>query len=322
MKHWIAAMAICGAAFAAAAQPFPNRALTIVVPFPAGGPSDALARQIAARLGPRLGQTVVVENVGGAGGTIGTAKVAKAAPDGHTLVFGTIGTFVANVALYRKLPYDPLADFEPVGFAGSAPLVLIAHPSLPAATLPEFVAHTAQHKDKLSYGSAGIGSISHYGCVMLLAALKRDITHVPYRGVAPAMNDLAGGQVQFMCDQTTSALPMIQSGRVKAIAALTRQRIDVLPALPTAAEAGYGDVDVRSWNALFVPKATPPAAVKRLGDELSAVMQDPEFRAAMAKLGVDLPAGDLLAPARVTATIQRGLAHDVPALKARGEYLD
>ena len=176
---------------------FPTRPVTLVVPVPAGGPSDALARAIAQQMGRHLGQPVMVENVGGAGGTIGTARVAKAAPDGYTVGFGTVGTHVANVALYKRLPYDPRQDFAPLGLAGTAPLVLLARSTLPAANLPDFVAWLGRNQGKASYGSAGVGSISHFGCVMLLSALKRDVQHIPYRGVAPAMNDLMAGQVDL-----------------------------------------------------------------------------------------------------------------------------
>ncbi|RYY58869.1 MAG: tripartite tricarboxylate transporter substrate binding protein BugD, partial [Comamonadaceae bacterium] len=179
---------------AAWSQPFPARPVTLVVPFPPGGPSDALARAVAERMGGRLGQPVVIENVAGAGGTIGLARVAKAAPDGYTLGFGTVGTHVANVAVYRKLPYDPVTDFQPVGPVGTAPMLLLARASLPASTLNDFTAWLRANGAKATYASAGVGSISHFGCVMLLSALRQDVTHVPYRGVAPAMNDLQGGQ--------------------------------------------------------------------------------------------------------------------------------
>jgi tripartite-type tricarboxylate transporter receptor subunit TctC len=322
MKNLLVLALCVGALATARAQPYPSKPVTLVVPFAPGGPSDALARQIAQRLGTRLGQQVIVENVAGAGGTIGLAKVTKAQPDGYTLGFGTIGTHVANVAVYRKLPYDPISDFEPVGFVGSAPLVLIARTTLPAKNLKEFEAYAKANKGKLTYGSAGVGSISHFGCIMLLSALKLEIVHVPYKGVAPAMTDLMGGQIDFMCDQTTTALSQIQGGKVKAIAALSRSKIPVLPGLQTADAAGWGEVDVRSWNALFAPKGTPADVIKRLNDELVEVMQDRELRASMEKVGVDLPTRETLTPSLVTGAVQLGIRRDVPALKARAEYLD
>lgn len=301
--------------------PFPARPISLVVPFPAGGPSDALARAVAQRMGAHLGQPVVVENVGGAGGTIGLAKVAKSPPDGYTLAFGTIGTHVANVAVYKKLPYDPVADFHPLGLAGTAPLVLVARGGLPAANLREFAAWLAKSGGKASYGSAGIGSISHFGCVMLLSALKQDVTHVPYRGVAPAMNDLMAGQVDFMCDQSTTAIAQAAGGRVKVIAVLGDRKLPQLPGVDTAVAAGH-DLHLQAWNALFVPRATPEPVARRLEAALAAAVADPELRRQMEAVGVSLPTADTVGPAAVAAVIATGLKREVPALKARGEYLD
>lgn len=304
------------------AQGFPTRPVTLIVPFPAGGPSDALARAVAQRMSKDLGQTIVIENVGGASGTIGLAKAVRAAPDGYTLGFGTIGTHVANVALFKKLPYDPITDFEPVGLAGSAPLILVARAGLPANNLKEFVAYAQANKAKLSYGSAGVGSISHFGCVMLLAAVGLDITHVPYRGVAPAMNDLMGGQIDFMCDQTTTALPQVAGGKIKALGVLSHQPLKQLPGVATLASLGYSNLDVRSWNAIFAPKATPKDVIARLNKALAAAVAEPELKKQMAALGVDLPFAETLSPGTVSMLITQGLRRDVPALKARGEYLD
>jgi tripartite-type tricarboxylate transporter receptor subunit TctC len=317
-----AILVIVLAADAAAAQDFPARPLTLVVPFPAGGPSDALGRAVAQGMGASLKQTVVVENVGGASGTIGLAKVVQASPDGYTLGFGTIGTHVANAALYKKLPYNPLHDFAPVGLAGMAPTMLVARPTLPVSTLNEFVAYVGANRAKMTYGSAGIGSISHYACVVLLSSLQQTVTHVPYRGVAPAMNDLMGGHIDFMCDQTTTALPQILGGKIKAVGVISDRPLPQLPDVPTAAASGYRDVNIRSWNAIFTPKATPAPVLERLNTALRAALADPALVRQMQAVGVDLPTGADLAPAAVTALISRGLARDVPALRARGEYLD
>ena len=301
---------------------FPQRAVTLIVPFPPGGPSDALARGFALHMGKQLGQPVIIENVAGAGGTIGLAKVAKAAPDGYTLGFGTIGTHVANVALYKKLPYNPQTDFLPVGLAGSAPMLLLARADLPANNLKEFVAWLGgAGKAKASFGSAGVGSISHYGCVLLLSALKQNVAHIPYKGVAPAMNDLMGGQTDFMCDQTTTALPQVAGGKIKALAVLSSTRLPQLPNVGTASEAGFA-LDVRAWNAIFAPRGTPEPAMARLRAALADAAADPEFRKQMQAVGVDLPTADALQPAAVTALIARGLRDDVPALKAKGDSLD
>ena len=300
---------------------YPRRAVTLVVPFPAGGPSDALARGIAQHMGTALGQSVIVENVGGAGGTIGLQRVARATADGYTLGFGTLGTHVANTAVYPKLPYDPVADFLPVGLAGTAPMLLLARADFPAENLPQFAAWLAAKGDQATYGSAGVGSISHYGCVLLLAALQQPATHVPYRGVAPAISDLMGGQTDFMCDQTTTSLPQIAGGKLKALAVLSNTRLSQLPGVATAAEAGYA-LDVRSWNAIFAPAGTPATAMTRLQQALQSAAVDPDLAGQMRAVGVDLPPGAAAGPQAVSTLIERGLRDDVPALKAKQEFLN
>lgn len=330
MKHLFRRSAMLAAASGLAllatpaswAQPaFPARAVTLIVPFPAGGPSDALARALAHKMGEHLGQPVVIENLGGANGVIGLTKAIKASPDGYTIAFGGIGTHVANAALYKKLAYDPVADFMPIGPAGASPMVLLARADLPAANLREFVAWAAKNKARASYGSAGVGSISHYGCVLLLSALGQNITHVPYKGVAPAMNDLMGGQTDFLCDQTTTALPQLAGGRIKAIAVLSNARLPQLPHVATAAEAGYV-LDIRSWNAFFAPRGTPQPVLAKLTAALQHAVGDAALRKQMAGLGVDLPRPEQATSAAVSALIARGLREDVPALQAKSDYLD
>jgi len=317
------ALATTGAAAEMPApEALPTRPITLIVPFPAGGPSDALARALAQGMSAHLKQTIVVENISGAGGTIGLSKLVKSAPDGSTLGFGTVGTHVANAALYKKLPYDPLADFDPVGLAGTAPTLLLGRTSLPASNLSEFVVYADANRAKATYGSAGVGSISHFACVILLSALKQNISHVPYRGVAPAMNDLMGGHIDVMCDQSTTALPQVAGGKIKALAVLTERKLPQLPEVVTAASFGYGGVDIRAWNALFAPKGIPTPALQRLNNALRAAVADANLRRQMQEVGVDLPAPDDLRPEAVSELIAAGLRHDVPALKARGDYLD
>ncbi|WKA27475.1 tripartite tricarboxylate transporter substrate-binding protein [Bradyrhizobium roseum] len=307
---------------AATAQGFPEKQLTLIVPFPAGGPSDALGRAVAQAMAVNLKQSVIVENIGGASGTIGLTKLLKAPADGYSLGFGTIGTHVANVALFKHLPYDPVADFEPVGLAGMASMLLVAKSGLPASNLQDFITYARANREKLTYGSAGVGSISHYACVLLLSNLKLNVTHVPYRGVAPAMNDLMGGHVDFMCDQTTTALPQVLGGTIKAIAALSDQPLPQAPQVPTAAAAGYPDVNLRSWNAIFVRKGTPAPVRQRLNDALRAALADPDVVRQMTAVGVELPRGADLEPGAVSALIAQGLEQAVPVLRAKGEYLD
>jgi tripartite-type tricarboxylate transporter receptor subunit TctC len=306
----------------AMAQVFPNKPVTLIVPFPPGGPSDTLARAVALRMGKNLGQPVVIENISGASGTIGLSKMVSAAPDGYTLGFGTNGTHVANVALFKKMPYDPIADFEPIGMAGSAALILVAKSGLPVNNLKDFISYAQANKAKLTFGSAGVGSISHSGCVIMLSELKLEVTHIPYRGVAPAMNDLMGGQIDFMCDQTTTALPQLAGGKIKALGVLSKQPLKQLPGVATLASLGYADVDVRSWNAIFAPKGTSKDVVAVLNRALAAAVGDPEFLAQMSAVGVDLPTSETVSPSVVSATIKLGLSRDVPALRARGEYFD
>ncbi len=304
------------------AQDYPTRPITLVVPFPAGGPSDLLARSVAQRAGQKLGQQMVVENTGGAAGSIGTGKVARSAPDGYTLVFGTIGTHVANVALYKALPYDPQKDFDPVAYLGSAPLILIAKSALPVGDFRQFVDYARKNTAKLSYGSAGAGSISHRGCLILMSEMKTDVQHVPYKGVAPAMTDLMGGQIDFMCDQTTTALSHIRSGKIKPLAILTRERIAQLPEIPTAAEGGFAGVDVRAWNALFAPKGLPKPVLDKLVAAVQGALEDPDFKRQMGELGVELAGRGQSGPDNLRKVLANEIERLVPVLKSRQGYLD
>jgi tripartite-type tricarboxylate transporter receptor subunit TctC len=318
-----AALTAC-AAQAQSAPPdgFPTRPITLIVPFPAGGPSDALARAVAQGMAIHLKQNIVIENVSGASGTIGLVRLIKSPPDGYTIGFGTVGTHVANAALFKKLPYDPLTDFDPVGLAGTAPTMLVARTSLPVSDLKELIAYVDANPGKVTYGSAGVGSISHFACVSLLSALKLNITHVPYRGVAPAMNDLMGGHIDFMCDQSTTAMAQVTGGKIKALAILTDRPLPQLPAVGTAANAGYGEINIRSWNALFGPKGMPTPVANRLNEALRAAVADAALQQQMQAVGVDLPVAENLTPRAVSDLIELGLKRDVPALRARGEYLD
>ncbi|WP_315836827.1 tripartite tricarboxylate transporter substrate-binding protein [Bradyrhizobium prioriisuperbiae] len=318
----MAAAALISSPHTTFAQTYPARAITLIVPFPAGGPSDALARAVAQVMAIDLGQGIVVENISGASGTIGLAKFTKASPDGYTIGFGTIGTHVANVALYKKLPYDPVSDFQPIGLAGTASTLLVTKASLPVTNLEQFVAYTQTNRATMTFGSAGIGSISHFSCALLLSSLKLNVTHVPYRGVAPAMNDLIGGHTDFMCDQTTTALPQIAGGTIKAIAVLSDQTVAQLPDVPTAASAGYRDVNVRAWNALFAPKQTPAEIMTRLTHALRFALSDANLRKQMAAVGVELPHPEQLDPIDVSRLIADGIKTDVPLIRQSGETLD
>ena len=319
--HWLLAIFLA-AAWGAGAQDYPAKPITLVVPFPAGGPSDLLARAVAQRAGAKLGQQMIVDNIGGAAGMIGTNKVARSAPDGYTLVFGTIGTHVANVALYKALSYDPQKDFEPVAYLGSAPLILIAKTALPVNDFKQFAEYVRKNTAKMSYGSAGTGSIAHMGCLILMSEMKTDVQHVPYKGVAPAMTDLMGGQIDFMCDQTTTSLTFIRSGKIKPLALLTRERIAQLPELPTAAEGGFPGVDVRAWNAIFAPKGVPKPVLDKLVSAVQAALEDPDLKKQMGELGVELAGRGQSGPDNLRKVLAGEIERLVPVLKAKQGYLD
>jgi tripartite-type tricarboxylate transporter receptor subunit TctC len=304
------------------AQAWPAKTIVLVVPFPPGGPSDVLARRYAQRMGVALNQTIIVENVAGAGGTIGTAHVAAATPDGYTLAFGTIGTHAANLALYRNPGYDPVRDFEPVSLLGTAPLVLVAKQALPVSTFKEFVDYAKANSSKLFYGSAGAGSISHMGCLLLMAELRTDITHVPYKGVAPAMNDLIGGQIDFMCDQTTTVVPQLKGGRIKALAVLTSEGSSVLPGVPPAAQQGYPKLNVRAWNALFAPKGTPKPIIEKLSAAVATALGDAEFRRGLEDVGITAPTREQTESRWLGNYVSSEIAALVPLLKSKQQYLD
>jgi tripartite-type tricarboxylate transporter receptor subunit TctC len=301
---------------------YPTKPITVIVPFPAGGSTDAAGRLLLNAMSKTLGQNIVVENVGGASGTVGMGRVVRANPDGYTLGVGTIGTHVIVPALSKKPPYDAITQFEPIGLIGSAGMTLVTRPNMPAKNLKEFVSYLQANKDKVNYGSAGIGSMAHYGCVMFLSSIGVDVTHVPYRGVAPAMTDLMGGQIDFMCDQPTGTAQFVSSGKVKGIAILSNEKMPQLPGVPTAASQGYKDTNVRVWTALFAPKGTPPDIVKRLNEAMIAATKNPQIKAQANTMGLDMPSDFTSSPGAVSALIVMGNRKDAPLLQARKEYLD
>ena len=308
-----AALLVGAFASAGHAQPRP---LTIVVPFAAGGPSDAMARLVAQGLGDKLGTRVLVENIPGAGGTIGSARVSRAEPDGHTLVFGNIGTHAANVGLYKALPYNPETDFEPVALIASVPFIVATKNQLPVTDFAAFraVATTTP----LTYGSAGIGSASHLACLLLNAAMHGKASHVPYRGVALAMNDLISGQIDFICDQTVTLIPHITGGSVRPLAVMSRAQLAQLPNLPTVAASGLPEVDVEAWNALFAPKGTPRAVV----DQLFALVEDalavPTVRSRLVEFGAVIPAPEVAQPDALRAHVSAEIRKWVPIIRNAG----
>src|SRR5258706_3391003 len=255
------------------AQQFPTHNILVVGPLPAGGPTDTVARLVAQAMQADLKQPVIVENRGGAGGTIGAAAVARAVPDGYTLLLHHIGHATA-VGLYRKLPYDAINDFEPIGLVTDVPMTFVAKKDLPPKTFQELLGYVKKNKDILTIGNAGLGSASHLCGMLFMSAIDTDLTTVPYKGTGPAMNDLIGGQVAMMCDQTTNTTSQIKAGKIKAYAVTTKTRLALMKDLPTAAESGLPNFEITIWHALYAPKGTPKPVIDRLAKSLQTALND------------------------------------------------
>jgi tripartite-type tricarboxylate transporter receptor subunit TctC len=273
------AVALGGLVAAAQAQDWPTRPITLVVPFGPGSGTDLVARHLATPIGERLGQTIVVQNMGGAGGLIGVSRVAKATPDGYELVVGSLDTFAQSPSLRKQPPYDPIRDFVPAGLAVMQPLILIARKDLPVANLREFAAYVKQNGSKMQFGSAGVGTANHLVCYELTRAMGATVTHISYRGSAEAMTDMLAGHLDFYCILAIGAVPFIKAGTLKPIAVLTHERSPTLPDLPTAKEQGYDFGDLFYWMGLFFPKGTPDPIVARFNAALGAALDRPDLQA-------------------------------------------
>jgi tripartite-type tricarboxylate transporter receptor subunit TctC len=271
-------------------QEWPSRPVTMIVPYAAGGPVDTVGRILAARLGEVLGQQIIVENVGGAGGMTGSSRVAKAAPDGYTFLMAGTSVMAMNQTLYKKPLYDAANDFTPVTLVTDSARVLITRSDFPAVTLPEFVAYAKANAGKMQYGSAGAGSGSHVCAILLDAAMGTKITHLPYRGSAPALQDMIGGRIDFMCEQISTALPQIEGKMVKAIATLGLDRAPGLEDLPTAKEQGIDGLDCGAWGAFMFPKGTPDAIVQRMARAANETVETASVRDRLKAVGVTIPA--------------------------------
>lgn len=271
-------------------QAWPTQPITMVVPFAAGGPVDTIGRIIAARLGEILGQQVIIENIGGAGGMIGAFRVAKAAPDGYQVVLASSATHAQNQTLYKNPLYDAAIDFAPVSLLTDSPRVLITRKDLPAGTLAEFMAYAKTNQASMQYGSAGVGSGTHVCALLLDRAMGTRITHIPYRGAGPAMQDLITGRLDYVCEQISTAVPQIQAGTVKAIAILGPDRVSVLPGLASARESGLEDFDCGAWTALAFPKGTPDAIIRRLARAANEAVDTPFVRERLETVGVTVVA--------------------------------
>jgi tripartite-type tricarboxylate transporter receptor subunit TctC len=315
---------LCVAALAysaAQAQDYPARAINMIVPFSAGGPTDTVARLIAQSMSNMLKQQVVVENVPGAGGTIGATKVARAAPDGYTLFLHHIGHSTAP-ALYRKLAYNALEDFEPVGLVTDVPMTVVAKTNFPPKDVKELVAYLKANKDKVTIANAGLGSASHLCGLLLMSTLEADLTTVPYKGTAPAMTDLMGGQVDIMCDQTTNTTSQIKGNKIKVYCVTTPKRVSSLSEVPTCAEAGIQNFQVGVWHGLYAPKATPKPVIDKLATALQTALKDPQVIARMAELGTEPVPQDKATPQALRAHLKAEVDKWSPIIKKAGVYAD
>lgn len=301
------------------AQTYPTRAITLIVPFPAGGTTDILGRFVGQALSAAWNQPVVVENRGGAGGNIGAAAVAKAAPDGYTLLVGTVGTHAINASLYTKMPYDTLKDFAPVTQIASVPNMLVVTPSLPVGSVTELIAYAKANPGKLNMASSGNGTSIHLSGELFKVMTGVDMVHVPYKGSAPALNDLMGGQVQLMFDNMPSALPQVKGGTLKALAVTTATRSPAMPDLPTVAEAGVPGFEASSWFGVFAPAGTPKEIVVKLQTEIARILKSPEMTERLAQQGA-VAVGNT--PDEFGAYVQSELVKWAGVVKASGARVD
>ena len=315
MRLLFPALAAVFASLPAAAQTYPSRPVSVIVPFPAGGASDVVARIISEQMGKVLGQTFVIENVGGAGGSIGSARVAAAAPDGYTLLAASMGSHVAAPQLVPSAKYDPLHDFEPVGITAHAPVVIVARKDFPVKDLPEFVRLLKQKGGDIKQAHGGVGASSHMACLLFTSGLGVHPNSIAYRGTGPAMNDLVGGHVDFLCEQAVSVTGQIASGAVKAYAISGDQRLSTLPNVPTAIEAGV-NYRMSVWAAMFAPKGTPPEIVQKLSAALDQSLDDASLQRRIGELGGTVPGKDERGPETFARYLQAEIARWSPILKA------
>ncbi|MER9471477.1 tripartite tricarboxylate transporter substrate-binding protein [Mesorhizobium sp. M0520] len=325
MRKFVAALAVAAAAMlyppAAGAQTYPERTITIVVPFSAGGPTDTVTRLVAEAMSKDLGQQVIVENVGGAGGTLGAGRVANAEPDGYTLLLHHIG-MATSATLYRKLAYDTLNAFEYVGLVTEVPMTIVGRKDLEPTDLKGLVDYAKANKDSITVANAGIGAASHLCGMLFMSAIGTPLVTVPYKGTGPAMTDLLGGQVDIMCDQTTNTTKQIQGGTIKAYAVTSPQRLDVLPDVPTTIEAGLPQVQVGIWHGIYAPKGTPAEITERLSKSLQVALKDQNVVARFAELGTKPSPEADATPAALMAKLESEIARWKPIIEAAGQYAD
>jgi len=314
------ALALFAGAGGAFAQ-YPNKPITMVVPYAAGGPTDTVARVMGVAMAKPLGQTVIVENKPSAGGILGPEQVKNAKPDGYTILIHHIG-MATTPALYRQLRFNPLTDFEYIGMINDVPMTVIARQNFPANTFKEFLTYIKANKEKVTYANAGIGAASHLCGMLFMSAIETDLLTIPYKGTAPAMNDLLGGQVDFMCDQTTNTTNQIKSGKVKVYGVTSKKRVPSLPEIPTLDEQGIKGFEVGIWHAFYAPKGTPKAAIDRLVAALQDSLKDDTVKKRFADLGAEVVPLSMANPAALEAHLKAEIAKWGPIIKKAGVYAD
>jgi len=315
----LAALVAAATGAAQAQDAYPTRPIRLVVPFPAGGSTDIVARLVASRMSEGLGQQIVVENQGGAGGNLGTGNVAKAAPDGYTILMGTVSTHALNAALYKKLPFDPVKSFAPVSLLVSVPNVLVVHPSVPANTVQELIALIKASPGKFSYASSGNGTPLHLSGELFKSMAGLDLVHIPYKGAGPALIDVVAGQVPIMFDNLPSSTEYIKSGRLKGLAVTTAERAPAMPTLPTVAESGLPGYETYTWNAIFAPAGTPKAIIDKLNAAANQAIAHPDTKARLAELSATTVGST---PEELAAHVTKELAKWAPIVKASGAQID
>ncbi|ROQ01516.1 tripartite-type tricarboxylate transporter receptor subunit TctC [Stella humosa] len=320
MRHLLAGAAVLLLAAApAGAQTYPAKPVRLVVPFPAGSTTDLVGRILAQKLGPALGEQVVIDNRGGSGGTIGTEHVARSAPDGYTLLMATIGTHAINPALYKKITYDAVKDFAPVAQFGTAPNVLVVNPSVPVNSLAELVAYSRARPGEMNYGSSGNGTSNHLSGAMLASREKLDMVHVPYRGGAQAIEGLLRGDLKLMFYHYLPLLPFIEDGKLRPLAVTGAERVPALKSVPTMGEAGAADFVVSAWFGVYAPAGTPPVIVDRLNKEITGIMASADMRETLMKQGVDPVSGS---PEDLATLMKAELVRWAAIVKAAGAQVD
>ena len=303
----------------AQAQEFPTKTVSLIMPYSAGGPGDTLARLVAQSMTKSLKKQVIVENYPGAGGTIGSSRVANAAPDGHTLLMIHV-SHATNPALYPKLAYDAIKDFEPVGLVADLPMVFVSKKDLPVKSFKELIEYVKANKDKVNYGHAGSGSASHLCGLLFSSAIKTKVTMIPYKGAAPAISDMMGGQVDFMCDQTVNVVPYIKSGRINGYAVASKAKSPALPELPTASEAGLPGFELNIWYGVFAPKGTPKPVVDKLSASLQDAVKDATVKAKLADLGAAPVSEERARPEPLRVQLKSEIDKWGPIIKEAGVY--